>query len=195
MVVKIDAWITITEQNWAFWVAGLFALFEFFRWAYGGVEWVAKTFGVETKRSLAQKKWEDRLTNTEKAIVEIKDASKKNVEMFLDHERQVVEKFTGIKNEIVKELNKLHDKLDEQQEELNETKEANTRTDLAMLRELIISGMRHFAKNKDAAGIVHISLSEHEIMESLFQEYFKKGGNGTIKNMYENEVKRFIIDR
>ena len=107
MVVKIDAWITITEQNWAFWVAGLFALFEFFRWAYGGVEWVAKTFGVETKRSLAQKKWEDRLTNTEKAIVEIKDASKKNVEMFLDHERQVVEKFTGIKNEIVKELNKL----------------------------------------------------------------------------------------
>ena len=34
----MDEWIVLTEYNWAFWVAGLFALFEFFRWAYSGAE-------------------------------------------------------------------------------------------------------------------------------------------------------------
>lgn len=191
----MDKWLVLTEHNWAFWVAGLFALFEFFRWAYGGIEWLCKTFGFETTKMRQTREWQERLVNTEKAIVEIKDTSKHNVEMFLDHERQVVEKFTGIKDEIVKELNRLHDKIDEQHEEMNATNKANVKTDRAMLRDRIASGMRHFSKNKDGDGCVHIAFSDYENMDALFQEYFSKNGNGTFKKVYETEFKRFIIDR
>ena len=188
-------WIELTEYNWAFWVAGLFALFEFFRWAYGGVEWICRTFGVETKTMREKRKWLKRLESTEKAIVEIKDTSKHNVEMFLDHEQQVVEKFTGIKDEIVVELGKLHDKIDKQHKEMDATNQANIKTDCAMLRDRIAGGMRYFSQNRDEDGRVHISFSDYENMEALFREYFSKGGNGAFKKLYEAEFQNFIIDR
>lgn len=191
----MDKWLTITKYNWVLWVAGLFALFEFFRWAYGGVEWLCKTFGIETKKMREHRQWQERLNKTEKAIAEIKDTSKHNVEMFLDHERHVVEKVTGIKEEIIAELNKLHDKIDEQKEEMNATNKANIKTDRAMLRDCIAGGMRYFNQNKDDDGEVHISWSDYENMESLFQEYFAKDGNGAFKKMYETEFQQFIIDR
>lgn len=191
----MDEWISIKEYNWAFWVAGLFALFEFFKWAVTGVEWVCKKFGIETKNMRQRREWNQRLTDTESGIKEIKETSKRNVEMFLDHERQVVEKFTGIKNEIIEELNKLHNKIDEQQAEMNATNKANAKTDRAMLRDRIASGMRHFSQNKDEDGNVHISLSDYENMEALFQQYFAKDGNGTFHKMYADEFQHFVIDR
>lgn len=190
----MNEWITITEYNWAFWVAGLFALFEFFRWAYGGVEWLCKTFGIETKGVREKREWQERLAKTEKAIDEIKETSKRNVEMFLDHEKQVVEKFTSIKNDVIIELNKLHDKIDTQKSEMDAATEANIKTDCAMLRDRIASGMRHFSHHKDEEGNVHISVSDHENMDALFQEYFAKHGNGTFHQMYVNEFQKFIID-
>lgn len=194
-MMQMEKWINITEYNWVLWVAGCFALLEFFRWAYGGVEWLFKTFGIETKAMRQKREWQERLTDTEKAIKEIKETSKHNVEMFLDHERQVVEKFTGIKNEIITELTKLHDKIDRQKEEMNATNKANSKTDRAILRDRITSGMRYFSQHRDDEGFVHISLSDYENLESLFQQYFAKDGNGVIKKMYEDEFRHFIIDR
>lgn len=191
----MDKWITLTEYNWAFWIAGLFALFEFFRWAYGGVEWLCKTFGIETKRMRKEREWQERLKNAEDAIVEIKDTSKKNVEMFLEHEKQVIAQFEGIRDEIVTELGKLHDKIDEQRAEMDETNKANNKTDCAMLRDRIGSGMRYFSKNVGVDGKVHISLSDYENMNALFQEYFAKHGNGAFKKMYDDEFVHFVIDR
>lgn len=191
----MDEWIKLTEYNWAFWVAGMFALFEFFRWAYGGVEWLCKTFGVETKGMRKKREWEDRLKSAENAIVEIKDTSKKNVDMFINHEKQVVEQFVGIRNEIVAELGRLHEKMDEQKDEMEKTNQANNKTDCAMLRDRIGSGMRYFSKNVGADGKVHISLSDYENMNALFQEYFSKHGNGAFKKMYEDEFTHFVIDR
>ena len=191
----MDEWIKLTEYNWAFWVAGLFALFEFFRWEYGGIEWLCKTFGIETKRMRKDREWQERLKNAEDAIVEIKDTSKKNVEMFLEHEKQVIAQFEGIRNEIVTELGKLHDKIDEQRAEMDETNKANNKTDCAMLRDRIGSGMRYFSKNVCADGKVHISLSDYENMNALFQEYFAKHGNGAFKKMYDDEFVHFVIDR
>ena len=188
-------WITLTEHNWAFWIAGLFALFEFFRWAYGGAEWICKTFGLETKNMRKKREWQERLKKAEDAIVEIKDTSKTNVEMFLEHEKQVVEQFVGIRNEIVTELGKLHNKIDEQRAEMDETNKANNKTDCAMLRDRIGSGMRYFSRNVGADGKVHISLSDYENMNALFQEYFSKHGNGAFRKMYEDEFVHFIIDR
>lgn len=195
----MEEWVVITEYNWAFWVAGAFALFEFFKWAYTGFEWVYKTFGIETKKMRARREekqaWDKRLTDTEEAIKDIKKTSERNVEMFLDHERQVVEKFTGIKQEIITELNKLHDKIDEQKTEMNKTNEANKKTDCAMLRDRIASGMRYFSRSTDENGRVHISFSDYENMDELFRQYFAKGGNGPFQKMYEDEFVHFIIDR
>ena len=191
----MDKWITITEYNWAFWVAGLFALFEFFRWAYGGVEWLREKFGIETKKTLEKRKWQKRLEDTEKAIKDIKDTSKHNVEMFLDHERQVVEKFTDIKDELIENMNKQHDTIDKLKDEMIAVNKANAKTDRAMLRDRIASGMRYFSQNKDEDGNVHISFSDYENMEALFREYFLKDGNGAFKKMYETEFLNFIIDR
>ncbi|MBR4929344.1 MAG: hypothetical protein IKZ00_00925 [Bacteroidaceae bacterium] len=191
----IEKWLAFIEyDNWIYWVAGFFALLEFFRWAYGGVEWVFKTFGIETKRMRAQREWQERLTKTEAAIVEIKHTSEKNVNLFLEHEKAVVEKFTGIKDDIVEELGKLHAKLDEQKEEFERTKMANCKTDRAVLRDRIASGMRFFSQNRDEDGNVHIKFSDYENLEDLYQEYFKKGGNGAFKRMYESEFQSFIID-
>lgn len=187
--------MVLTEYNWAFVVAGLFALFEFFKWAVTGLEWICKKFGIETKGMRQKREWNDRLTKTERDIEQIKANSDRNVDMFLDHERQVVDKFMDIKAEIVRELNKLHDKIDDQRAQMDATNEANDKTDCAILRDRITGGMRFFSQNRDEEGNVHISFTDHENMEALFQEYFAKHGNGTTHQMYENEFKYFIIDR
>ena len=135
------------------------------------------------------------MKGAENAIVEIKDTSKKNVEMFIEHERQTIDKIGVFKNEIVAELSRLHDKIDEQKAEMDEAKKANDKTDCAMLRDRIGSGMRYFSKNIGEDGKVHISLSDYENMDALFKEYFAKHGNGAFKRMYEEEFTHFIIDR
>lgn len=180
----MDEWVTLTEYNWAFWIAGLFALFEFFRWAVTGIEWVCKKFGIETRNMRERRQWHTRLEKTEKDIEEIKETSKHNVAMFIEHEHAVVAKFTGIRDEIVEELAKIHEKIDAQKD-----------TDKAILRDRIASGMRYFSQNKDEHGNVHISFSDYENMEALFREYFAKGGNGAFKKMYETEFRNFTIDR
>lgn len=176
------------EFSWILWVAGTFSLFEFFKWAYSAGEWFVGKFGIETKKSRERKEWQKRLTQTEADIKEIKANSDRNVEMFLEHERAVVAKFTDIKDEIVGELGKLHNKIDEQKTESDET-------DCVMLRDRIASGMRHFSQHKDENGVVHISFSEYVNLDALFQKYFEKEGNGPFKKMYETEFKCFAIDR
>lgn len=191
----MEEWINLTEYNWAFWVAGMFALLEFTKWLFSFKDFFLEKIGIKTKGMIKREEFENRLKKVEQAIDEIKDTSKHNVSMFLDHERQVVDKFIDIKNEIVKELNKLHSKIDEQKQEMEKTNEASNKTDCAMLRDRIASGMRYFSQNKDADGNVHISFSDYENMEALYQEYFAKDGNGAFKKMYQTEFQKFIIDR
>ena len=191
----MDEWMALTEYNWAFWIAGFFALAEFFRWLFSFKDWLFKSLGIETKTMRERKEWNERLKKAEKDIEEIKETSKKNVEMFLNHEKQVVDKFMDIKCDIVTELNRLHDKMDEQQGQLERAEKEGKKRDRAFLRDRISGGMRYFEQNRDEDGCVHISMSDHENMEALFKEYFNAGGNGTFKQMYENEFKKFIIDK
>lgn len=184
--------VTLTEYNWPFWVAGTYALIEFVKWLIKTLsvfrEFIFKKLGVETRKMREKREWEQRLKNAESAIAEIKETSKQNVDMFLAHEKQVVTQFVDIKNEIVTELNRLHDKVDK-------TNEANAKTDRAMLRDRIASGMRYFSQNVDEQGRVHISFSDYVNMDELFQEYFTHEGNGPFEKMYNDEFKHFIIDR
>ena len=184
----MDEWIALTEYNWAFWIAGFFALAEFFKWLFSTKEWLFKTLGIETKAMRERREWNERLKKAEKDIEEIKHTSKHNVDMFLEHERQVVEQFTGIRNEIITELSKL-------QGTMEKNEKNGKKRDRAFLRDRISGGMRYFEQNKDEDGFVHISVGDHENMEDLFKEYFEAGGNGTFKQMYDNEFKKFIIDK
>lgn len=184
----MDIWNEVAKISWPYWIAGSFAILELFRWSYTVIEWIVTKFGFETRRSRQRKEWDNRLEKVEADIVEIKNKSKDNVNMFLEHEKNVVTGFTRTTTEILDKLNALHDKVDEQNA-------ASNKTDLAILRDRIVGGMRYFSQNKDEYGKVHISFSDHENMEALFQEYFAKGGNGTIKNMYDNEFAHFSIDR
>lgn len=196
---KMEEWVNLTEYNWAYWVAGLFALIEFFKWLIKLLvtinEWLFKKVGIETRKMREKREWSERLKNAEDAIVEIKNTSSQNVQMFINHEKQVVEKFADMHNDVIKELNKLHVKIDEQKVEMDKTNKANDKTDCAMLRDRIGSGMRYFSKNVGEDGKVHISMSDYENMNALFQEYFAKHGNGAFKKLYEDEFIHFVIDK
>ena len=191
----MNEFITLTEYNWAFWVAGLFALMEFGRWLYSTKDFIFGKLGIKTKGMIQREQYAKRLKQVEDSIEEIKNTSKHNVAMFIEHEHQVVGKFTGIKDEIVKELDKLHVKIDEQKEEMKKNKKANDKTERAMLRDRISSGMRYFSKNVGSDGKVHISFSDYVNMDALFQEYFEHEGNGPFERMYEDEFLHFVIDR
>lgn len=181
-------WLALTEYNWTFLVVGIFAFAEFFRWVFTFKDWFFKSLGVKTKGMIEKEELNNRLKQAEESIEEIKNASKKNVDMLISHEHKILEKFSGIRDEVVNELNILHDKMDEQKEE-------NKKTDCALLRDRISSGMKYFSKNIGVDGKVHISLSDYENMNELFQEYFSKNGNGVFRKIYEGEFIHFVIDR
>lgn len=88
----------------------------------------------------------------------------------------------------------LDKKIDEQKEHLVALDIEGKKRDCALLRDRIIGGVRHFSQNVDDKGYVHISITDHENMSHLFEEYFLCNGNGTVKKMYDNEFQEWIID-
>lgn len=190
----MDEWLVLTEQNWAFWIAGLFALFEFFKWVVTGGEWLVSKFGIETKRTRAQKETREKLLKAEKDIAEIRETSEKNVQTFLDHEKIMSQNFVDVKNEIVQEIGKLHNKIDEQRAHLEDIDSDGKRRDCAILRDRILAGMRYFGQNVDENGNVHISTTDFENMSKMFTEYKNAGGNGLIAHLKETEFDKFIVD-
>ena len=187
--------INITEYNWAYWVAGLFALIELIKWLFSFNEFVFKKLGIKTKSIIEKEKYAKRLEKVEDSIEEIKNTSTKNVDTFLEYKKQIVDMVTDIKKSVSSEFSNLNVKMDEQKAEIAENQRKNEKTDRTMLRDRLNSGMRYFSQNKDENGNVHISLRDYEIMDSMFQEYFSKHGNGRVGRSYEDEFKHFIIDR
>lgn len=190
----MDKFIALTEYNWVLWVAGLFALLEFGKWAWSLVEWFISKLGVETKHMRSQREVRDRLKNAESDINEIRKTAEKNVDTFLEHERLMSESFTDVKNEIVQELGKLNDKIDKQHVHLEEIDKDGKARDCAILRDRILGGMRYFSQNIDENNNVHISATDFENMSKMFEEYEKAGGNGLIKHLKETEFNKFVVD-
>lgn len=176
------------DFDFMYWVAGFFALLELFKWIYTTKDFWLKALGFKTKGMLKREEYETRLKNVEDSIAEIKNTSKNNVNMFLDHEKQVVDK-------IIDELNKLHDKLDRQQAEMMESDEKKRKTERVILRNAIADAMRQVGQNVGPDGKIHIRLSDYENLDELFEEYFDHLGNGAFKRMYEDEFSHVIIDR
>lgn len=190
----MDEWIKLTEYNWTLWLAGLFALIEFLKWIYTSGEWIISKFGVETKRMRSQKENRKRLLNAENDIKEIKETSERNVNNFLEHEQLMSDNFIDVKNEIIREIGKLNEKIDNQREHLEEIDRDGKHRDMALMRDRLIQGLRYFSQKKDTDGSVLISMTDYENLDELFNEYFKCGGNGVCHSLYENEFKKFKID-
>lgn len=190
----MDKWTCVTEYNWVLWIAGLFALLEFGKWAWTLVEWFISKLGVETKHMRSQRETRDRLLKAENNIKEIKETATQNVNTFLEHERLMSESFVDVKKEIVQEIGKLHNKIDEQSEHLEEIDRDGKARDCAILRDRILGGMRYFSQNVDENNNVHISATDFENMSKMFEEYKKAGGNGLIKHLKETEFDKFIVD-
>ena len=196
--------IKLTEYNWVLWIAGFFALLEFGKWAWSLVEYYMSKIGIETKNMRLKREYAERLANAEKNIQEIKSTTKTNVDMFTEHETSVlcrldkvgdgVSTLYELMNRVEDQYQILSEKLDKQQEEARIRAEANDAVDRALLRDRLNGGLRFFSQNVDANGRVHISVGDHENMEKMFQEYFNKSGNGTMKQRYETEFKFYIID-
>lgn len=190
----MDEWIKLTEYNWTLWLAGLFVLIEFLKWIYTSGEWIISKFGVETKRMRNQKENRKRLLNAENDIKEIKETSERNVNNFLEHEQLMSDNFIDVKNEIIREIGKLNEKIDNQREHLEEIDRDGKHRDMALMRDRLIQGLRYFSQKKDTDGSVLISMTDYENLDELFNEYFKCGGNGVCHSLYENEFKKFKID-
>ena len=190
----MDTWLKITEVNWVLWIAGFFALLEFGKWAWTLVEWFISKLGVETKHMRSQKETRNRLLNAENDIKEIKETSERNVNTFLEHEQMMSDNFIAVKNEIVQEIGKLHNKIDEQKEHLETIDNDGKRRDCSIFRDRLIQGLRYFSQNKDENGNIHISMSDYENMSKMFLEYEQAGGNGLIKHLKETEFDKFIVD-
>lgn len=182
------------EIDWILWIAGFFALLEFGKWAWTLGEWFMSKFGIETKHMRSQKELRNKLLNAEKDIAEIRETSIQNVNTFLEHEKLMSENFVVVKEEIVKEISKLHDKIDEQRDHLEEIDADGKRRDAAILRDRLIQGLRYFSQQKDENGFVHISMTDYENLNEMFTEYFECNGNGVCHSLYENEFKKFKID-
>ena len=128
------------------------------------------------KKKRGKEEAEETIETLSKKISQIEKQQTENVKKFTEHELDVL------------------DKLDELSKKLDAFNEANEKVDRAILRDRIMGGMRFFSQNKDEHGKVHISMSDHENMSHLFEEYFARGGNGSIKSRYENAFEKFIID-
>ena len=186
--------ITLNEANAFYWIAGMFALLEFFRWLWTLGQWFASQFGMETKTMKTQRENRERLISAENDIKEIRETFKENVDTFLQNERIISEGCITIKNEILQEIGKLHDKIDEQREHLEDIDRDGKRRDCSLMRDRLIQGLRYFSQQKDETGAVHISMTDYENLNEMFTEYFKCNGNGVCHSLYENEFKKFKID-
>ena len=188
-------WLALTEYDWALWVGGLILLAEFAKVFYTYKDLIFNKLGIKTKGMIEKEEFNSRLQQAEDSIEEIKETSKQNVSMLMSHEEQILDQFKTIRAEVIKELGRLNDKMDEQANIIEKNNEASIKTDCAVIKDRLNGGMRYFSQNKDENGNVHIKWSDYEILDDLFKEYFAKGGNGPIKRMYEEEFLHFIIDR
>ena len=69
----VEEWHALTAHDWAFWVAGLFALLEFGRWLYSFNEFFFEKVGIKTKGMLKREEFNNRLKQVETSIEEIKN--------------------------------------------------------------------------------------------------------------------------
>ena len=187
--------ITLTEANAFYWIAGMFALLELFRWLWTLGQWFASQFGMETKTMKAQRENRERLVNAENDIKEIRETAKHNVETFLEHERVMNDNFIAIKDELLEGMEKLHNKIDEHGERLEDIDADGKRRDCSIFRDRIIQSTRYFNQQRSEDGFVYLSISDFENLQNLFAEYFAADGNGVVHQIYEQDfLKTFKVD-
>ena len=141
------------------------------------IKWIYDLFLKAYKRRRGQ---EDETTTIVKNTEQIKNLA------------DTIDNLADLLNKQYQHLDK---KIDEQKERITKINEEGKVRDCSILRDRILGALRYFSKNVDEQGRVHISITEHENIEHLFESYFSCNGNGTVKAIYDNEFKNWIIDK
>lgn len=141
------------------------------------IKWI---YGIFLKLYKKKKGQEDEATIIDKNTEEIKNLA------------ESIDKLAGLLNKQYQHLDK---KIDEQGARITKIDEDGKTRDCAILRDRILGALRYFSKNVDEQGKVHIAFTDHENIEHLFESYFNCHGNGSVKSIYENEFKNWIIDK
>jgi chromosome segregation ATPase len=116
----MEEFMAVVKENLGYWLVGLYALSESLKKLFNNADFFYKIFKklfpkweIKTKRMIEREQEKERLDNFEKAIAEIKETSKNNVAMFLEHEKQTIDKIGDFKNEIVDKMGGLECKQSE----------------------------------------------------------------------------------
>lgn len=164
----MDKWITLTEYNWAFWIAGLFALFEFFKWLIGAGEWLISKFGIETKRTREKREEHDLLIKTAKNLVELQEKHNTDNEKCVRHDELIREDLKTLTNTV----NDLAVKFEKMQKKNNETK----------VKELKDTLINYYNKYRV---IGEWSKLEKDAFWEIFEDYEDRGGDGYMHSIVE----------
>lgn len=122
----MEEFMVALKENLGFWLVGLYAVSESLKKLFNHADFFYKIFKkifpkweIKTKGMIERDEAKERLDYFENAIIEIKETSKNNVEMFLEHEQQTLDKIGTFANNIVIKI----DTLENKQSEINSTVE------------------------------------------------------------------------
>lgn len=85
----MSEWIKLTEYNWAFWIAGLFALIEFIKWLWSAGEWIVSKFGIETKGMRQKREQSELLVKTAENLAELQKKHNNDNNECLRHDDEI----------------------------------------------------------------------------------------------------------
>ena len=80
----MDEWINLTKTNWVLWIAGLFALLNFGKYAWDIIQYWISTFGIETK-SMRKKREECELLMNAVEKVNILECKNETIRRDIDN--------------------------------------------------------------------------------------------------------------
>lgn len=168
MTYEMDEFIKLTEYNWAFWIAGFFALFEFFKWGWSAIEWIISKFGIETKGMRKRREQGELLLKTAENLVELQKKHNNDNAECVKHDELIRE---DLKN-LTDTVNNLAIKFEKMQKKNNETK----------VKELKDTLINYYNKYRV---IGEWSKLEKDAFWELFEDYESRGGNGYIHSIVE----------
>lgn len=160
--------IKLTEYNWAFWVAGLFALFEFIKWLVTSGEWLLSKFKIETKGMKRKREERELLIRTSEGLLELQKKHNVDNDECLNRDDLI----RGDLKTLTSTVNDLAIKFEKMQKKNNETK----------VKELKDTLINYYNKYRV---IGEWSKLEKDAFWELFEDYEERGGDGYIHSIVE----------
>lgn len=164
----MDEWINLTKTDWVLWIAGLFALLNFGKYAWDIIQYWISTFGIETKSMRKKREEQELLINTSKNIIELQNKQNQDNDERIKHEEL-----------IRKDLKKINDTVDNLIIKFENMQKKNNETKVKELKDTLITYYNKYRV------VGEWSKLEKDAFWELFEDYEERGGNGFIHSIVE----------